>query len=67
MSATIVVFDHPFHTVPSTDGSFVLADVPAGQYRLAAWHERIGENITLIDVKPGGTARATFVLPIDVQ
>lgn len=67
MSATIVVFDHPFYTVPSTDGSFVLADVPPGQYRLGAWHERIGENIAAIDVKPGGTARATFILPIDVQ
>jgi hypothetical protein len=67
MSATIVVFDHPFYTVPSTVGSFVLADVPPGQYRLGAWHERIGENIAAIDVKPGGTARATFILPIDVQ
>ena len=31
MSATIVVFDHPFYTAPSPDGSFVLADVPAGR------------------------------------
>jgi plastocyanin len=67
MSATIVVFDHPFYAVPSVDGSFVLADVPAGQYRLAAWHERIGENIRNIDVKAGGTAKVTFILPIDVQ
>lgn len=67
MSATIVVFDHPFYTAPSADGSFVLENVPAGQYRLAAWHERIGENVTPIEVTPGGTTRATFVLPIDVQ
>jgi hypothetical protein len=67
MSATIVVFDHPLYAVPSTDRSFVIEEVPAGQYRLAAWHERIGENITSIDVIPGGTARARFVLPIDVQ
>lgn len=67
MSATIVVFDHPFYTAPASDGSFVLDDVPAGRYRLAAWHERIGENVTPIDVTAGGTARATFILPIDVQ
>ena len=67
MSATIVVFDHPFYTAPSTDGTFVIDDVPAGKYRLGAWHERIGENIARIEVTPGGTARATFVLPIDVQ
>ena len=67
MSATIVVFDHPFYTAPSADGTFLLNDVPAGEYRLGAWHERIGENITNLEVTPGGTARATFVLPIDVQ
>ena len=67
MSATIVVFDHPFYTVPAVDGTFVLSDVPAGEYRLSAWHERIGENVAPIDVKPGSTARATFMLPIDVQ
>ena len=67
MSATIVVFDHPYYAVPAQDGSFVLAGVPGGRYRLAAWHERIGESISAVDVKPGGTARVTFVLPIDVQ
>ena len=67
MSATIVVLDHTFYTVPSADGSFTLDDVPAGQYDLGAWHERIGENITPVTVTAGGTARVTFVLPIDVQ
>ena len=67
MSATIVVFDHPFYTVPAHDGAFVLADIPAGRYRLAAWHERIGENVADVDVRPGAIARVTFVLPIDVQ
>lgn len=67
MSATIVVFDHPFYTAPSADGSFVLEDVPPGTYRLSAWHERIGENVTSIEVTAGDTARATFVLPIDVR
>ena len=50
-----------------SDGSFVLADVPAGQYRLAAWHERIGENVRAIDVTAGGTAKVKFILPLDVQ
>ena len=67
MSATIVVLDHSFFTVPSSDGSFRLDDVPAGQYKLGAWHERIGENITPVAVTPGSTATVTFVLPIDVQ
>lgn len=67
MSATIVAFDHPFYTAPAPDGAFVLPDVPAGRYELAAWHERIGENVTAVEVTPGGTAHVTFVLPIDVR
>lgn len=57
MSATIVVFNHPFYAAPAADGSFVLADVPAGQYDLGAWHERIGENVRKIDVPAGGTSQ----------
>jgi plastocyanin len=67
MSATIVVFDHPFYAVPAPNGSFALAGVPEGRYRLAAWHERIGESISPVDVKAGGTTRISFALPIDVQ
>jgi plastocyanin len=67
MAATIVVFDHPFYTVPAADGTFVLDGVPAGRYQLSAWHERIGENVTPIEVTPGGTAQASFALPIDVR
>ena len=38
-----------------------------GRYKLAAWHERIGENVRTIDVTPGGTLKVRFVLPLDVQ
>lgn len=67
MSATIVVFDHPYFAVPAADGSFSIAEVPAGSYRLSAWHERIGESLTSIEVKAGAVARIKFVLPLDVQ
>ena len=67
MSATIVVFDHEFYAVPAADGGFVIDDVPSGRYQLSAWHERIGENVTPVDVTAGGTARVTFVLPLDVH
>ena len=30
MSATILVFDHPYFTIPELDGSFELPAVPAG-------------------------------------
>jgi plastocyanin len=65
MSASIMVFDHPHFTVPSQDGMFVLNDVPAGEQRISAWHERIGESAKQIVVEAGRTARIEFALPVE--
>jgi plastocyanin len=67
MAAAIMVFDHQHFTVPETNGSFVLADVPAGEWRLSAWHERIGESQKAIQVQPGRTVRVEFALPVESQ
>src|SRR5204863_5113290 len=32
MSAAIMVFDHPYFTIPEIDGAYELRNVPAGQY-----------------------------------
>ena len=42
MQAFIRVDDHPFHAVTDGSGSFRIADVPAGEYTLEAWHETLG-------------------------
>ena len=65
MSASIMVFDHPHFTMPSLDGAFVLADVPVGEYRVSAWHERIGESAKPIAVDAGRTIRVEFALPVE--
>jgi plastocyanin len=65
MSASIMVFDHHLFTVPQTDGSFALDDVPAGTYRLSAWHERIGESQREVAVEMGRTVRVEFSLPVE--
>ena len=46
---------------------FALADVPAGEYRLSAWHERIGESAKSIVVEAGRTVRIEFALPVETQ
>jgi plastocyanin len=40
MSAVVVAVDTPYYAVSARDGSFAIADVPAGRYLLSAWHER---------------------------
>lgn len=65
MNASIMVFDHPHFTTPSGDGRFALADVPAGEMRLSAWHERIGESSKDITVEAGRTTRVEFALPVE--
>jgi plastocyanin len=67
MSASIMVFDHPHFVVPHDDGRFVLADIPAGAYRLSAWHERIGESAKDIVIEAGRTIKIEFALPVDTQ
>lgn len=37
-SADLFVCDHPYYTVTDAEGRFQFAQVPAGEYVLAAWH-----------------------------
>jgi plastocyanin len=67
MSASIMVFDHALFAIPQGDGGFALGEVPAGQYRLSAWHERIGESAKDITVEPGRTVKIEFALPVETQ
>jgi plastocyanin len=64
MSASIMVFDHPFFVIPKADGSFAIDDVPTGSYRVSAWHERIGENSQPAKIDAGRASDLRFALPI---
>jgi plastocyanin len=67
MTAAIMVFDHTFFRIPAADGTFTLDDVPAGNYQISAWHERIGESSNTIKVEAGRTARIEFALPMQAE
>ena len=65
MSATILVFDHPYFTIPELNGSFELPSVPAGQYTVVGWHERVGERTERIRVEAGRQVSVELNVPID--
>jgi plastocyanin len=67
MSASIMVFDHPYFTMPKPDGTFALEAVPEGTYQISAWHERIGEHRQRIRIEAGRTAEIQFALPIGTK
>jgi plastocyanin len=54
MSAFILVRDNPFWTRPDKNGSFAIADVPAGTWVVKAWHERSGETAETVIVPADG-------------
>ncbi len=67
MSAVIRVFDHPYFAIPNGDGDFTIPSVPAGDYEVVAWHERVGEVTLAASVTPGRAASLSFSLPLTDQ
>jgi plastocyanin len=67
MSATVMVFNHPWFTVAAEDGRFELPAVPAGEREVTAWHERLGDTTQRVIVETGRVAEANFVLPVPPQ
>jgi plastocyanin len=68
MTATVMVFNHPWFAVPAEDGRFELPAVPPGRHEIIAWHERLGESGPReVIVEAGRPAQADFVLPVPRQ
>ena len=56
--AWIRVFDQPYFAQPDSAGRFTIDSVPAGAWRLRAWHPRLGEREARVAVDSGGLAFA---------
>ena len=67
MSATVMVFDHPWFAVPDEQGTFDLPGLPPGMHQITAWHERLGDTTQQIRVEGGRAAAVDFVLPVPAQ
>jgi len=67
MYAAIVVTASPWYGRPASDGTFSWSNIPAGHYRLVAWHKIAGLFSTEVDIPESGTAHARIRVPVDVE
>ena len=52
--------DNPYYAVTGTEGTFAIKDLPAGTYRIKAWHPVLGEKEQDITVAENGSASVGF-------
>jgi len=52
--------DNPYYALTGLEGTFVIADLPAGTYRIKAWHPILGEQVQEVTVAANGTASVGF-------
>ncbi len=60
MGGFIAIDSHPFHQVTGDDGSFALKGLPAGEYVVEAWQEKLGAQKQTIQVAEGVTKTIVF-------
>jgi len=61
MGACVAVLEHPWFAVTGDDGTFTIANVPAGTYTVEAWHEALPAQTAEVTVAGAETpANFTF-------
>jgi hypothetical protein len=64
MSAWVGVVDHPYYAVTDAEGAYAIADLPAGRYRIGAWHEACDAVSVEVEIRAGIGADLDFVLDV---
>lgn len=63
MQAHGLAVDNPYYAVTGRDGTFTIGDLPAGTYRVKAWHPILGTQVQTVTVAAHGTSTLDFRLP----
>jgi plastocyanin len=61
MHAYIGVLEHPYFAVTGPDGSFELANIPPGEYTIAVWHEKLGDQTRQVRLQPSANEALDFL------
>lgn len=60
MHGFVFVAKNPYYAVVAEDGTYTINDIPAGKYKVKAWHGTLGEQKGKVSVTAGGTASVDF-------
>jgi hypothetical protein len=61
MSAAIVVTDTPYFALTDKSGDFKLEHLPAGEYDIGVWHERLGARQQRLALSANGTTHVEVI------
>jgi len=64
MNCIILVLENPHFAATDEKGRYTIADVPAGAYKLKAWHKQLPGQVRDITVEEKEETRADFTLGI---
>lgn len=62
MKGWVVVEKNPYYTETDASGAFTLTDVPAGDYEVQVWQEKLGTATQKVTVPAGGEVTVNFEL-----
>ena len=60
MNGWVVVHTNPYFAVSDAQGKLEIADLPAGTYKVDAWHEDLGTVSTQVTIESGKSTEAKF-------
>jgi plastocyanin len=60
MHAYLGVVEHPYFAVTGPDGAFDLSNLPPGDYTLAVWHEKLGDQTKQVHLAASANEAVDF-------
>jgi plastocyanin len=64
MSCVILVLENPFFAATNGKGEYRITGIPAGTYKVKAWHERLPGQTREIVIPEDGAVRADFIVGV---